>query len=155
MFPGCKDHAGQRCESHCINCDAPVCVKCILSGPHEDQKVEKLKETFERRKQEAISKTAEMKEKFSPKCKKENTDIELAMSKAKTHFGDLGGKCKSLRQSWHQELDDIFDKIDFLSKTFKDQNLNRLRAYKNEIQIVISDINQILETNNRVLRSRK
>ena len=46
VFLGCKDHPGQRCESHCINCKKPVCFKCILSGPH---KVEELMETFERR----------------------------------------------------------------------------------------------------------
>ena len=52
-------------------------------------------------------------------------------------------------------MDDIFDKMDFLSKTFKDQNLNRLRACKNEIQNVISDINETLETNDKVLQSNK
>ena len=62
--------------AQCNNCDAPVCVKCILSGPHKDHKTEKLIETFERRKQDAISKTAEIKEKFIPKCKKENSDIQ-------------------------------------------------------------------------------
>ena len=76
-----------------------------------------------------MSKTAEIKEKFIPKCKKENSDIQ-----SQNTFGELGKAYKSLRQSWHQELDDIFDKIDFLSKTFKDQNLNRLPAYKSDIR---------------------
>ena len=155
VFPGCKDHAGQRCEAHCINCYAPVCVKCMLSDPHKDHETEKLIETFERRKQEAISKTAEIKEKFIQKCKKENTDIEIAMSRAKSHFDDLGKECNSLRQSWHQAVDAIFDKIDFLSKTFKDQNLNILQAHQTEIQNVISDVNETLETNDRVLQSNK
>ncbi|XP_022304276.2 uncharacterized protein LOC111111534 isoform X3 [Crassostrea virginica] len=155
VFPGCKDHPGQRCEVHCNNCDGPVCVKCILSGPHKGHDVEELIETFERRRQETKRKTAEIKEKILPKCMKEDTDNERAMSRANSQFDDLGKECKSLRQSWHQEVDDIFDKMDFLSKTFKDQNLNRLRAYKNEIQNVISDINETLERNDKVLQSNK
>ena len=80
------------------------------------------------------SKTQYQKQQNLKKNSFRNLKKTIAISKAKTNFDDLGGKCKSLRQSWHQELDDIFDKIDFLSKTFKDQNLNRLHAYKSEIR---------------------
>ena len=34
VFPECREHSGQRCEVNCKKCNRPVCVKCIVSGPH-------------------------------------------------------------------------------------------------------------------------
>lgn len=40
----CKRHKKQKCERFCEQCDTPVCLKCLVSGSHENHQVPQISE---------------------------------------------------------------------------------------------------------------
>ncbi|XP_078330467.1 uncharacterized protein LOC144624507 [Crassostrea virginica] len=112
VFPECQEHPGQRCEVNCKECNTPVCIKCIGIGPHKGHDVEELTETHENKIRKIKFDTEEIQAKLIPKYQKEDVDIGKKISKTKSKLDDLGNECKKL---WHQEVDNIFDKLDSLN----------------------------------------
>nr|XP_022307378.1 B-box type zinc finger protein ncl-1-like [Crassostrea virginica] len=155
VLPACQEHTGQRCEVNCKECNTPVCIKCIGFGPHKGHDVEDLTETHENKIRKIKSDTEEMKVKLIPKYQKENVEIGNKISKTKSKLDDLGTESKQLRKLWHQEVDKIFDKIDSLSQSLTEKNLNALQEYHNKIRDLISEMNTIVKQNEKLFNSNK
>nr|XP_022303445.1 uncharacterized protein LOC111111012 [Crassostrea virginica] len=155
VFPECQEHSGQRCEVNCKDCNKPVCVKCIVSGTHKGHDVEELTETHENKIRKIKSDTEEMKAKLIPKYQKEDVEIGKDISKTKSKIDDLGKESKKLRKLWHQEVDKIFDKIDSLSQSLTEKNLNTLQEFHNKITDLISEMNTIVKQNEKLFTSNK
>nr|XP_022310924.1 tripartite motif-containing protein 2-like [Crassostrea virginica] len=152
VFPECKEHSGQRCEVNCKQCNTPVCVKCIVSGPHKGHDVEELIETHEKKIQKIKSDTEEIRAKIIPKYENEDQKIGNIISTTKSKIDDLRKESKELRKLWHQEVDNIFDKIDSLSQSLGEENLIAQQRYHHkkkgnskELNIEIGDYRAILK----------
>nr|XP_022311985.1 tripartite motif-containing protein 3-like isoform X1 [Crassostrea virginica] len=155
VFPACQEHFGQRCEVNCKECNKPVCLKCIVSGTHKGHDVEELTETHENKIWKIKSDTEEINAKLIPKYQKEDVEIGKKISKTKSKIDDLGKESKILRKLWHQEVDNIFDKIDSLSQSLTEKNLNALQEYHNKIRDLISEMNTIVKQNKKLFTSNK
>ncbi|XP_078328795.1 uncharacterized protein LOC144623831 [Crassostrea virginica] len=155
VLPACQKHSGQRCEVNCKECNKPVCLKCIVSGTHKGHDVEELTETHENKIRKIKSDTEEMKAKLIPKYQKEDVEIGKKISKTKSKTDDLGKESRKLRKLWHQEVDNIFDKIDSLSQSLTEKNLNALQEYHNKIRDLISEMNTIVKQNENLFNSNK
>ncbi|XP_078330866.1 uncharacterized protein LOC111117833 [Crassostrea virginica] len=153
VFPKCREHSGQRCEVNCKKCNEPVCVKCIVSGPHKGHDVEELIETHGKKIQKIKSDTEEIKAKIIPKYQNEDQNIGNTISKTKSKINDIGRESKKLRKLWHQEVDNIFDEIDSLSQSLGEENLNALQGYHNKIRNLISEMNEIVKQNEKLSTS--
>nr|XP_022310927.1 E3 ubiquitin-protein ligase TRIM71-like [Crassostrea virginica] len=150
VFPECREHSGQRCELTCIQCNTPVCIKCIASGPHKGHDVEELTEIHEKKIRKIKSDTEEIKAKIIPKYQNEDQNIGNTISKTKSKIDDLGKESKKLRKLWHQEVDSIFDKIDSLSQSLGEENLNALEGYQNKIRNLLSEIKKVVKQNEKL-----
>ena len=53
------------------------------------------------------------------------------------------------------EVDKIFDKIDSLSQSLTEKNLNALQEYHNKIRDLISEMNTIVKQNEKLFTSNK
>ena len=84
----CKHHPGQRCEGTCLQCSKPVCLKCIITGPHKGHETEELTKTQENLKQKIEKDKEEIKAKIIPKYQRKNNEIEGSISVTKTQFDD-------------------------------------------------------------------
>ncbi|XP_078330183.1 uncharacterized protein LOC111117325 [Crassostrea virginica] len=153
VFPECREHSGQRCELNCKKCNQPVCVKCIASGPHKGHDVEELTETHEKKIQKIKSDTEKIKAKIIPKYQNEDHKIGNSISTTKSKIEDLGKESKELRKLWHQEVDNIFDKIDSLGQSLGEENLNALQGYHHKIRNLISEMNKIVKQNEKLSTS--
>nr|XP_022312067.1 uncharacterized protein LOC111117297 [Crassostrea virginica] len=153
VFPECREHSGQRCEVNCKKCNQPVCVKCIVSGPHKGHDVEELTETHENKIRRIKSDTEEIKAKIIPKYQNQDQNIGNTISKTISKIDDLGKESKKLRKLWHQEVDNIFDKIDSLSQSLGEENLSALQGYHNKIRNLISEMNKIVKQNEKLSSS--
>ncbi|XP_078330161.1 uncharacterized protein LOC111117609 [Crassostrea virginica] len=153
VFSECREHSGQRCEVNCKKCNKPVCVKCIVSGTHEGHDLEELTETHEKKIQKIKSDTEEIKSNIIPKCQNEDHKVENTISKNKSKINDLEKESKKLRKLWHQEVDNIFDKIDSLSQSLGEQKLNTLQGYHKKIRNLISEINKTVKLNEKLNNS--
>ena len=70
-------------------------------------------------------------------------------------MNDLGKKSKKLRILWHQEVDNIFDKIDSHSQFFGEKKLNTLQGYHKKIQNLISQMKKTVKQNDKLSISNK
>ena len=154
VFPECREHSGQRCEVSCKKCNEPVCIKCIGLGPHKGHDVEDLTETHEKKIRKIKSDTEEIKVNIIPKYQIEDRKIGNTISKTKSKMYDLGKESKRLRKLSHQEVDDIFDKIDLLSQSLGLKNLNALQQYQNKIRNIISEMNKTVKQNEKLSKSK-
>ncbi|XP_078328674.1 uncharacterized protein LOC111115683 isoform X2 [Crassostrea virginica] len=155
VFPECQEHPGQRCEVNCKKCNKPVCIKCIGLGPHKGHDVEELTETHENKIRKIKSDTEEIQAELIPKYQKEDVEIGNKISKTKSKLDDLGKESIKLRKLWHQEVDKIFDKIDTLSQSLTEKNLNALQEYHIKIRDLISEMNTIVKQNEKLFTSNK
>nr|XP_022312010.1 uncharacterized protein LOC111117232 [Crassostrea virginica] len=146
VCPECREHSGQRCEVYCKKCNQPVCVKCIGLGPHKGHDVEELTETHENKIRKMKSDTGEINTKIIPKYQNEDHEIVISISTTKSKIEDLGKESIELRKLWHQEVDNIFDKIDSLSLCLGKENLNTLQGYHNKIRNLISELNEMSQS---------
>nr|XP_022304805.1 uncharacterized protein LOC111111908 [Crassostrea virginica] len=155
VLPACREHSGQRCEVNCKECNTPVCIKCIGFGPHKGHEIEELTEIHENKIRKIKSDTEEIQAKLIPKYQKEDIEIGKKISKTKSKTDDLGKESRKLRKLWHQEVDNIFDKIDSLSQSLTEKNLNALQEYHNKIRDLISEMNTIVKQNENLFNSNK
>nr|XP_022312161.1 tripartite motif-containing protein 3-like [Crassostrea virginica] len=155
VCPECQLHPGQRCEANCLQCSEPVCFKCVISGPHKGHEVEELTKTHEYIKQKIEKDTVEIKAKIIPEYQRKNAEIENSMSKTKSQFDQIKTESEKLRKLWHQEVDSIFDKIDSLSQSHREENLNVLQSYHTKIRKLISEMNETVKQNEKLLKSIK
>ena len=155
VCPECQLHPGQRCEANCLQCSEPVCFKCVISGPHKGHEVEELTKTHEYIKQKIEKDTVEIKAKIIPEYQRKNAEIENSMSKTKSQFDQIKTESEKLRKLWHQEVDSIFDKIDSLSQSHREENLNNLQSYHTKIRKLISEMNETVKQNEKLLKSIK
>nr|XP_022311700.1 uncharacterized protein LOC111116932 [Crassostrea virginica] len=154
IFPECREHSGQRCEVSCKTCNQPVCVKCIGLDPHKGHDIEELTETHENKIRKIKSDTWEIRANIIPKFRIEDQKIEYTISTTKSKIDDLGKERKQLRRLWHQEVDNIFDKIDSLSQSLGEENLNDLQKYHNKIRNLISEMNKTVKQNEKLFNSK-
>ena len=154
IFPECREQSGQRCEVSCKTCNTPVCVKCIGLDSHKGHDIEELTETRENKIRKIKSETWEIRANIIPKFRIEDQKIEYTISKTKSKIDDLGKERKQLRRLWHQEVDNIFDKIDSLSQSLAEENLNDLQKYHNKIRNLISEMNKTVKQNEKLFNSK-
>ena len=155
VCPECQHHSGQRCEAHCLQCSEPVCLKCIISGPHKGHEVEELTKNHENIKQKIEKDKEEIKAKLLPKYQRKYAEIENSMSKTRSKFDDIKIESEKLRKLWHQEVDSIFDKIDSLSQSHREEHLNYLQTYHTRIRKLISEMKETVKQNEKFLQSIK
>ena len=56
------------------------------------------------------------------------------MSKTRSKFDDIKIESEKLRKLWHQDVDSIFDKIDSLSQSYREENLNVLQTFHTKLE---------------------
>ena len=81
--------------------------------------------------------TDEIKTRLIPKYQKKHIEIGNKILGTKSKLDDLGKESKILRKLWHQELDEIFDKIDSQGQSLTEKNLNARQEYNNKIRNLI------------------
>nr|XP_022306312.1 tripartite motif-containing protein 2-like [Crassostrea virginica] len=155
VCPECQHHPGQRCEANCLQCSEPVCFKCVISGPHKGHEVEELTKIHENIKQKIEKDTVEIKAKIIPEYQRKNAEIEKSMSKTKSQFDEIKTESEKLRKLWHQEVDSIFNKIDSMSQSHREENLNVLQEYHIKLKKVISEINETVKQNEKLFKTNK
>nr|XP_022312384.1 tripartite motif-containing protein 2-like [Crassostrea virginica] len=145
----------RRYEANCLRCNEPACFECEISGPHKKHEVQKVTQTHENIKQNIKTDTVEIKDKIIPEYQRKNAEIEKSMSKTKTQFDEIKTESEKLRKLWHQEVDNIFNKIDSMSQSNREENLNVLQEYHIKLKKVISEMNETVKQNEKLLKTNK
>ncbi|XP_056000080.1 uncharacterized protein LOC125667451 [Ostrea edulis] len=152
VFPQCTSHSHQRCEGHCQQCDVPVCITCLL-GPHQGHDVKAITDIIARRKEDIEKETEEIESSIIPKNKSCDADVEKKISKSKAHYSGLEKEAKDKRKKWHLEVDDIFDKLESLIQSLRDQEITILKSCQSQLRSQNSSMTQIVQENREILKS--
>ena len=56
------------------------------------------------------------------------------------------------RTIWHQRIEDIFDQLGSLNQSLKDKNMGILTSHETRWNILISNLTETVQQNNRVLQ---
>lgn len=154
VFNECEFHPGQRCEVHCQQCHKPVCVMCIL-GKHKNHEAVDLSSIVENKKKMIEDEIEEIEAKLVPKFKKRNAELNALIDTVKTEFTKMKEKNESLRQIWHQEVDDIFDKAGNLINSMQNLKIASITKHQNDIESKIPEMRQTVQQLKKVLKSNK
>ena len=85
----------------------------------------------------------------------EDAHIKQPLSKAKIEFSDFEKENKTLRWVWHEEVDNIFNKVDFISQSTKNRNMKALQANNVKIRKLFHEMNERVEENESTLKTNK
>lgn len=151
-FPQCREHIGEICKAHCHQCQIPICMTCLLEL-HQGHTAMKL--THAKRIEEIQYETNEILHKIIPNYQKEDSGIEETISEKNAQFDDDGKDVEKHRQLWHQEVDNIFDKISSVSHEHETKNLELLEEHRKKIDSLISEMSSITSKSKDILASKK
>ncbi|XP_062584840.1 uncharacterized protein LOC134246483 [Saccostrea cucullata] len=154
VFPECEVHPNQRCEAYCQQCHVQVCLKCILSS-HSGHKIVEMQEIFNERKREIEKENQEIESIIIPKYKKKMDNIAGKISTSRAKFDKLEKEAEKHRKLWHQEVDNIFNKVSSLIKSMRENNNTPLQSHQSKLKNLIPDMMQIVEQNKEILKTNK
>ncbi|XP_056000109.1 tripartite motif-containing protein 3-like [Ostrea edulis] len=154
VFPQCTSHSHQRCEGQCQQCDVPVCMKCV-TGSHKGHDVVDMTDIIARKRENIKRETEEIESSIIPKNKSYDADVEKKIRKSKTHYSYLEKEAKDKRKKWHLEVDNIFDKLESLIQSLKDQEITILKSCQSQLRSQNSSMTQTVQENKEILKSNK
>ncbi|XP_056000075.1 uncharacterized protein LOC130048055 [Ostrea edulis] len=155
VFPQCTSHSHQRCEGHCQQCDVPVCIKCLLGPRHKGHDVVDMADIISRKRENIKRETEEIESSIILKNKSCDADVEKKISKSKAHYSDLEKQAKDKRKKWHLEVDNIFDTLESLIQSLKDQEITILKSCQSQLRSQNSSMTQTVQENKEILKSNK
>ena len=151
-FPQCQEHIDEICKAHCHQCQIPICMTCLLEL-HQGHTAMKL--THAKRIEEIQYETSEILHKIIPKYQKEDSGIEEIISEKREQFDNDGKDVEKHRQLWHQEVDNIFDKISSVRQEHETKNLELLEEHRKNIESLISEMSNRISKSKAIVASRE
>lgn len=152
VFTECEFHEGQRCEAQCQQCNIPICIKCCI-GPHKNHDAVDIDELVERKKQEIQKDTDEIEAKILTDCKKTVAELPAKLKQITAEITKTEQETEKLRKLWHQEVDDIFDKMASVFAAAKNKHSETLKTQEINMKTSIQSMNQTLQRNKAILTS--
>ncbi|XP_062571890.1 E3 ubiquitin-protein ligase TRIM45-like [Saccostrea cucullata] len=153
VFPQCTSHSHQRCEAHCQQCDVPVCIKC-LTGQHKSHAFDDLDKIIALKREKIKQETGEI-EGIILKTTTQDSDTENKISKSMIHYTNLQKQATDQRKQWHQEVDNIFNKMESLIQSLRDHHITNLKSCQSKLRSQNSIMGQTVEENKEILKSNK
>lgn len=154
VFTECEFHEGQRCEAQCQQCNIPICIKCCI-GPHKNHDAVDIAELVERKKQEIQKDTEEIEEKILPGCKRTDAELPDKLKQITAENTQTEQETERLRKLWHQEVDDIFNKMASMFAAAKNKHSETLKTQHIKMKTSIQSMTQTLQRNKAILTSTK
>lgn len=152
VFTECEFHEGQRCEAQCQQCNIPICIKCCI-GPHKNHDAVDIDELVERKKQEIQEDTEEIENKILPDCKRTDAELPNKLQTITAEITQAEQDTEKLRELWHQEVDDIFNKMASMFAAAKNKHSETLKTQQMKMKTSIQSMTQTLQQNKSILTS--
>ncbi|XP_078309516.1 uncharacterized protein LOC144617924 [Crassostrea virginica] len=145
----------QRCEVYSENHNKNHWLVIHLPDLHKDQTIMEPIKTHEKQVHKIKKETHEIKFKIIPLYKRAENTVECEIRVVKAGFFHSGIESEKNRQLWHQEVDNIFDKIHIYNRSFKHKKLYALNQSKTSIRNLISEMTKTVEHNEKILSARE
>lgn len=151
--PLCQKHSTKTCELFCEQCDSPICVFCISANEHEQHKKIDIMEWIESRKADIQDDLQELMESILP----EYQEIVSHIPDEKDVLGENSHQLKDHidrhGKDWHKEIDNIIEQLKSNIDEMHSTNIVALDQYEKDIVRIISEINQIIVDQKKMINS--
>ncbi|XP_061183335.1 uncharacterized protein LOC133191606 [Saccostrea echinata] len=154
VFPQCTSHSHQRCEAHCQQCDAPVCLKCLTGPNHRGHEFDDMADIIVKKKEEIKRENEEI-EFIISKNTAQDVDVENNLSVSMVHFADIEKHATDQRKQWHLEVDNIFGNLETLIQSLRDHHITTLKSCQSQLRSQNSSMIQTVQENKEILKSNK
>jgi hypothetical protein len=123
-----------------------------MGAQHKGHDIVEMAESITTKKERIKRETEEIEADISNN-KKQDSDAEKKISKCTAHFSDVMKSSKEKRKQWHLEVDDIFDHLDTLTKSLRDNQITALKSYQSQLRSQNSSMTQTVQENKEILKS--
>ncbi|XP_048733401.2 E3 ubiquitin-protein ligase TRIM71-like [Ostrea edulis] len=154
VFPQCTSHFHQRCEGHCQQCDVPVCMKCVMGPNHKGHDIVDMADSIVQKKETIKRETKEI-EDIILQSKAYDEVAEKKINKSVSCTSDLDQQAKNERKQWHLQVDHIFDALESLIQSNRDEDIATLNSYQSKLRGQSFRMIQTVQENKDILKSNE
>ncbi|KAJ8321402.1 hypothetical protein KUTeg_001050 [Tegillarca granosa] len=150
----CTTHRREIIRMYCTSCDEAVCVKCVTEIKHENHKFEELETTLYRYQDEILQGISETKHQIEVLQKSLLTidvNVKDYTEVSDKTINEINQQRKQIKSDIDKIADDLVDQV----KKRKQQDLTLMEKEKKDIQKIISDHNEYLQSCEEKLKSMK
>ena len=151
----CHLHFVKQCGVHSENCTKQLYSECYSPGRRKTNNDEEQIEAHKRKMKKIKEETQKIKAICIPHYQKADVNIESKIRNIKADFIYFGNEREKSRQIWHQEVDDIFDRIDCLSRYHRKNQLDALFTSQKSIRNSISEMAKTVILNEKILKTNE
>ncbi|KAJ8321668.1 hypothetical protein KUTeg_000139 [Tegillarca granosa] len=150
----CTTHQNEIIRMYCTSCDKAVCVKCATDITHENHKFEELETTLYRYQDEisqSIFETKQQIEKLHKSLHTIDVNVKEYTEVSDKTINEINQQRKQIKSDIDKIADDLVDQV----QKRKQQDLKLMEKVKKDIQKIISDHNEYLQSCEEKLKSMK
>eukprot|EP00105_Crassostrea_gigas_P009980 XP_011425116.1 PREDICTED: E3 ubiquitin-protein ligase TRIM71 [Crassostrea gigas] len=153
IYPSCLHHTKERCEMYCTHCDTPICSACVASDKHNGHKISQLLEKCDIIKKNIEEDNEELRSKLAPLYQKILHDLEMIIRKVEEKCEEASKLISQQGDKWHKEIDTIVSQLKTQLGKIKEKEVKNLKVNKGEMEIALSKISSVLQSNEERLES--
>lgn len=153
LIPECQNHSKKSCESHCIQCDAPLCSDCISSGQHENHNIIDILEGLDKMKVDINRDLQEFRASIYPKYRSIAESFFNQIEYLHENCEKISKALDKVREDWHREIDCIINELKSDINKMKSKHSDSFKEKENETNDNISEIKQIITNLKELLNS--
>jgi hypothetical protein len=153
ISPECERHEEQKCEMLCEQCDSPVCMKCILSGAHENHKVPQISEIHSYRKELINRDTEELEISIAPVLKSVLSELEEMMPNVVQMHGERQNTIAESRGRCHALVDSVFNTYLSQSQQMETEDKESLQTLTSKFEELQSSVRSTINENHFIIAS--
>ncbi|XP_065938690.1 tripartite motif-containing protein 2-like [Magallana gigas] len=151
----CQKHSSNICELQCVQCDIPICLRCISCGEHEQHKKVNILESFMRKKAILQKDLQELEEYINPKYREIASNISEQKADLNKNSQELASAINKHGEDLHKEIDAMIQKLKSDLTDMDSKHLTVLSKQEDEIKHTISEITASIADLKKILESNE
>lgn len=153
IYPFCLLHTKERCEMYCTRCDVPICSACVASDKHNGHKISQVLEKCDIIKKNIQEDNEELRSKLAPLYQKMLHDLEIRIREVEEKCEEASKLISQQGDKWHKEIDSIVNQLKTQLEKIKEKGVKNLKVNKVKMEITLSKISSVLQSNEETLES--
>ncbi|XP_061166683.1 uncharacterized protein LOC133175582 [Saccostrea echinata] len=142
IYPECTSHEKERCEMFCRKCDISVCASCLSSDQHISNKLSKILEVLDEKKDKINKYKTDLNENVNPKYLEMASNVQNKISELEKEYGELLTSITKQGEVLQREIDKLVNKLKNQIDKIKSSQLQTLQKILDEINRKMIDIKQ-------------
>lgn len=138
---------------YCTHCDVPICSACVASDKHNGHKISQVLEKCDIIKEIIQQDNEELRSKLAPLYQKMLHDLEIRIREVEEKCEETSKLISQQGDKWHKEIDSIVNQLKTQLEKIKKKGVKNLKVNKVKMEITLSKISSVLQSNEETLES--